>query len=384
MNLPRAFPPLLIFGVVAIALVQPLAWKLAGAESKSFENRPLSPAPRFAVSRLLKASLYDEISQFIEERNPLRWYAVVGVARLRFMLSGEIVNHARSGRVRSGLNGWLFIEESLKQQCWKRSQLMPGLASLKRIQDDLAARGKTMVFTVAPNKAAVYPELLGRTLTKLAECATASRELLTSLLTETGLRTVDALAALNRVRRTEQRQLYSPLDTHWNELGSLYFTTELAKAIPALESHKNNFKLAGVSKRLPDLSRLSGLFFEEQAATLTYDLPGKYSRQGEEIVHGGKGRPYVRQRATSTEMPLDKRKVLILHDSFFYVTWSHIAQYFEDVLYVHWTAFDPETFAKLAMHADIVIIQSVEREVYHRLTTVLPQTPVGTSMQSTP
>lgn len=384
MNLPRALPPLLIFSVVAIALLQPLAWKLAGAESKSFENRPLSPAPKFAVSRLFKASLYDEISQFIEERNPLRWYAVVGVARLRYMLSGEIVNHARSGRVRSGLDGWLFIEESLKQQCWKRSQLMPGLAALKRLQDDLDTQGKTMVFTIAPNKATVYPELLGPTLTKLAECATASRALLTSLMTETGLRTVDALAALNSARRTEQRRLYSPLDTHWNEVGSLYFTTELAKAIPSLQSHENNFKLASVSKRLPDLSRLSGLFFEEQADALTYDLPGKYSRQGEEIAHGGKGRPYVRQRATSTEKPLDKRKVVILHDSFFYVTWSHIAQYFEDVLYVHWTAFDPETFAKLAMHADIVIIQSVEREVYHRLAKVLPQKPIGISLPLKP
>ncbi len=362
------------FALTAVAMLQPLAWRAAGIKPQDLENRPMSSRPKITVDRLLDSTLYESISRYLEDRNPLRWYAVVAQARFRYEVFGTVENYGSSSQVVAGRDGWLFITDSLNQPCWDVEELKRGVSVLRSMQDALSERGKTFVFTVAPNKASIYPEKLAPALVAMSACARQSRDGLDGFIRTSGLtHYIDAFDALQSARKTEQRPLYVPKETHWTDLGSIYFVSQLMRQVFGETRDLTRLRATGSSSPTPDLSRLSGLFIPHTLEHYVHDLGGVVTRQPTTVEHGGEGRPYVRQTSTSNSVPLDHRKVLILHDSFFYISWDHLASFFDDVLYVHWNAFDPAKFGEFARSADIIIVESVEREVYKRLSELKPE-----------
>lgn len=362
------------FALTAAAMLQPLAWRAAGIKPQDLENRPMSARPKITVDRLLDSNLYESISRYLEDRNPLRWYAVVAQARFRYEVFGTVDTAGASNRALAGRDGWLFLKETLDQPCWERTTLQQGIDVLKSMHDALVDRKKTVVFTIAPDQASIYPDKLTPALISLSACARRSRETLHDLIRSSGFtHYVDAFEVLRAARKADQRLLYVPYETHWTDLGSTYFISKLMKQVFGETRDLSRLRSTGTRSDLPDLARFAGLFYRYNFDTYVHDLGGVVTRQPTTIEHGGEGRPYVRQTSTSNTVPLDHRKVLILHDSFFYISWDHLASFFDDVLYVHWNAFDPAKFGEFARSADIIIVESVEREVYKRLSELKPE-----------
>lgn len=357
-----------ILVAAALMVLLPVVWIALRMPVTEFENRPLARFPKPKLSSLKRPHFYEGLTKAIEDRNPLRWYAVVAKTRFQYSLFGTISNPLLPKTVRVGRDGWLFIEEDLAQPCWSPQQILPGLDVARHMEATLATAGKLMLFTVAPNKTTAYSDHLVAGVDEL-RCSSRSRGLLGDLIARSGIRGyVDAFAIISRGRRNDGRLIYSPLDTHWTSLGSAYFVTELAKRMGRPIDEPATFERVRDDRRLPDLSRLSGLFYEEVAEIYRHRLSGSVEITASEVPHIGPGRPYIHQTARPRGLKLDDRKVLVLHDSFFYVSQDQLSSFFDDVLYVHWTAFDPKTFGAMARRADIVIVESVEREMYQRLS----------------
>lgn len=356
-----------ILVLAAIFVLSPLFLFALRMPVSEFENRPLSGFPKMKVSSLKNPGFYEAVTKAIEDRNPLRWYAVVAKSRMQYALFGMISNPLLPKTVRVGRNGWLYIEKDISQPCWIEQQLQPGLDVVEQMEESLTDAGKLFFFTVAPNKSTAYADYLSVS-SKELDCSGKSRALLGELVVRSGIvGYIDAFSIIESRRRNDERYLYSPLDTHWTSLGSAHFVTQLAKILGVPIDEATPLDRVGSDRRLPDLSRLAGLFYEETADIYRHRLAGKVEIARSDIPHEGAGRPYIHLTSKSRGRKLDGRKMLVLHDSFFYVSQDQISALFDDVLYVHWSAFDPKTFGSMARDADIVIVESVEREVFKRL-----------------
>lgn len=366
-----------ILSLVAVLVLSPMILIALGVSVGEFENRPLRKFPQMKVSSLRNPKFYDALTKAIEDRNPLRWYSVVAKSRVQYALFGTVSNPLLPKTVRVGREGWLYIDNDISQPCWNEEQLQSGLDVIRQMEESLTQAGKRFVFTVAPNKATAYADYLSIG-SKDLDCSTRSRTLLGGLIVRSRIAGyIDAFALIERRRRDDGRLLYSPLDTHWTSLGSAHFVTQLAKRLGAAADEATPLDRIGSDRRLPDLSRLAGLFYEEMADIYRHRLAGNVEITRLDVAHEGAGRPYIHQTAKSHGRQLDGRKVLVLHDSFFYVSQDQISTFFEDVLYVHWSAFEPPTFGSLARDADVVIVESVEREVFKRLAAWGPREAAG-------
>jgi hypothetical protein len=66
-----------------------------------------------------------------------------------------------------------------------------------------------------------------------------------------------------------------------------------------------------------------------------------------------------------------------------YVAWDQVSQVFEDTFYMHWDSVTPERFAALASTADVVVIQTVERETFERFKMHFSSEAYGNAVHNT-
>ena len=57
----------------------------------------------------------------------------------------------------------------------------------------------------------------------------------------------------------------------------------------------------------------------------------------------------------------------ILHDSFIYEAWDHLAEYLSQIGYLHWSAFSDSRLQDAVKHSDVIVVQTVQRELVNRM-----------------
>ena len=118
---------------------------------------------------------------------------------------------------------------------------------------------------------------------------------------------------------------------------------------------------------MADLGRMAALYSRRATPIVTFERAAYVSHDREAVPHEPPGRPYVISVSNSTEVELSTKRLLLIHDSYTYVAWDQIAQFFKHVRFVHWDSLTPERLAEFSHDADIVVFQTVEREAYDRL-----------------
>ncbi len=336
---------------------------VGGMRARAFEERPLYEFPEFSAGQLLNPAFYERLNNALTDRNPLREAAVIANARFSQKVFGDI-----SGRqVVKGLDGWIFISQSLTTPCVDSEALERQVGAVERLSRAASAAGAPMLFVVAPNKASVYPEKMSPAARVLGECAARNRETLRSILSQSSLNYSDQWDAMARLRLEHpDMPVYVPDETHWTEYGSAEFVRTIVERF-ANEMEIAPTMLAGAEVRKPDLSRMAGIYAERELPVVKFARPGMHHRNNQELAHQGPGRPFVHVTSSSTEAPLSPRRILFIHDSFMYVAWDQVSQYFSDVLYVHWTALTPDRLSALVREADAIVVETVEREAFARL-----------------
>lgn len=353
---------LAVFALFIGMLLAPFFSYLAGQRAQPFEERALNPIPRLDFSRILDPGYYDELDSGLRDANPLRETAVKMNARFSYSLFGDV----DSSQVVQGKNGWLFFRDTIYEDCKNKEEVQAQVENLEVLGGALTAADKPFLLTITADKAAIFEDQLTRSALELSECRIQNRSNLRVALEQSDLSYFDSWEAMKVLRSQGGIPVYIKDETHWTQFGSAEFIKEVVRMfVPELMSEE--IKLVGEEVITPDLGRMTGLYVPRNVPIVRFERDGTQSRDSIIVEHEGPGRPFVINRAVSKGAPMSSMRVFVLHDSFMYVAWDQLSQFFSDAIYVHWEAITPERFAEIAQAADLVIIQSVERESLDRL-----------------
>ncbi len=133
-----------------------------------------------------------------------------------------------------GRNGWLFdrpsIKDARKNGCSQHDHILQLAQDLEAAARIAEVSGRRFIFSVAPNKATIYPEYLGD-LPRDPDCRKSPYDL---LLAEHQRRPIKGFVPLDRPLRDAKNEislLYDPTATYWNASGATVAAQCLLKRI---------------------------------------------------------------------------------------------------------------------------------------------------------
>lgn len=197
------------------ACLVPSLGMLVLPEEQAAANQTLAQSPSLTTADgTLNGDVLQEITDYTADHFALRQEMITANAALEaavFRVSAE-------EKVTLGRDGWLFYTETLddylRTDPLTQRQLYGAARTLALLTEYAEGRGARLVFTVAPNKASLYPEYLpyvGRPLEGEDDI-----DRLLPLLEQQGVDYVDLFAAF----RGQDEALYYRLDSHWTVRGA--------------------------------------------------------------------------------------------------------------------------------------------------------------------
>ena len=351
-----------LIAALFVAGCGPLSLTLLGVESADIDNSNPPELPGFSVESFLDQSYFQALGDYLIKTNPIRPSAVA----LNASLSYQLFRDSPNPDVGIGGDGWAYFYHSYRMDCEGIPPYEKSASNLKRIGDVMSDHGKRFYFAIAPNKRSIYPEHQSEVIRMLGHCADEdSRRFRELVEDELGDHYVDLFDLLRREKQSGEL-LYSRLDTHWTTWGSRFFVENIVNRIDPDYLVDTDLVLERVSEEQGELARMMALPLIDTRNVFDYRRPGVSQIGNFRVSHSGTGRDYNYFVSQSEEDNLYRGKVLVVHDSFIYYTWSHFSRFFQNTLYVHWSAFTPESVAQLMAAADVVIIETVERETRDR------------------
>lgn len=137
-----------------------------------------------------------------------------------------------SSQIHIGPNGWLFYKGTYQDTAVAVERLRPDMNKLftrmRRLRDNLAARGISLVVVPCPMKTTIYKEELPPLDIKLSEFS-AFDEYVQFLKNEPGIITIDVEHILRDLKK--RMQVYHRTDFHWNDPAGAYALLELLAAM---------------------------------------------------------------------------------------------------------------------------------------------------------
>jgi hypothetical protein len=221
---------------------------LGGRRTELAENRTLAPAPQLGVDRL--ACLPEKFDRYYRDHFGLRNVLI----RVHDLIQVRGLRVYHSDQVAVGTDDWLFfLGDRVREDLQGLDPLSAGeLHTWRQVLEGkqawLAQQGIAYLFVVAPNKESIYPERVPATLRR-PDVQTRLDQLVAHLRTHSSVAVLDLRPALRAARR--ESEVYHPLDTHWNDRGSLVayqaICARLKGHVPAL-----------APLRLADFDRVAG------------------------------------------------------------------------------------------------------------------------------
>ena len=226
------------------------------------EHIGLKP-PRFDARALLNNDYYRSFDQYLNDsfslRDPLlfakRW------------LDYHLFKTTDTAAVHVGRQGWLYsrksIEDFQKKACAEVVLIEQLALDLYAVDQLLSAAGRQFVFAVAPNKSTIYPEYLGFIPTGKS-CGRSRYDLLLGALERYPLKNFVRLDKRLLNAKADDRWLYNPTGTHWNDLGARVVAEAIREQLLQDASHEQAFDHSPNNPGHPvDLTRqMLGLFTE--------------------------------------------------------------------------------------------------------------------------
>lgn len=197
------------------ACLVPSLGMLVLPEEGAAANQALAQPPSLTTADgAFNADVLQEVTDYAADHFALRQQMITANAALEaavFRVSAE-------EKVTLGRDGWLFytqtLDDYLRTGALTQRQLYGAARTLALLTEYAAGRGARLVFTVAPNKASLYPEYLpyvGRPLEGEDDI-----DRLLPLLEQQGVDYVDLFTAF----RGRDEILYYRLDSHWTVRGA--------------------------------------------------------------------------------------------------------------------------------------------------------------------
>lgn len=355
------------------ACTVPLFGMLLGYKNINTEKRPLAKPPVLFSAEGFNDSFPEDAEAYLADHFAFKPQLVTADAVMKKTIFGESV----STQVIVGKDGWLFFEPTLKDYLkvfvLSDNEIYRIAKTLELQKEYLARRDVEFIFTVAPNKASIYPEYM------------PDRYLSVGKLNnfEKLCRQLDAVSFtylnLHRVLKSGDEQLYHKLDSHWNNLGALAvyraIIGEVEKGSPEL-SFPDYADATYTPQKIweGDLSQMLYPALSEKDDQMVYNIEKNYSsarpiRSPEELL-------------INTTSEAGTADLLMFRDSFANALLPFISNSFTSVTY---SRAIPYQYTLLTEDTDVVLFEIVERNIINIIQTapVLPSYTVDAIPQAT-
>jgi hypothetical protein len=163
---------------------------------------------------------------------------------------------------------YLYLRDLNRLRTPKPEQLEAVVKKLKALQDYLHTRGIKFVLVISPNKPSFYPDIVpARYRIADAEQRFDTRTFMTAALQREGVPFIDGFELLKRKESELQVPMFSPIGTHWNEVGGCLVASEILKQAGASEGRAGFECVVTGNHDRPayhdsDLLRLANLWYE--------------------------------------------------------------------------------------------------------------------------
>lgn len=203
---------ILFFVVISI----PSVGMLWNKTTTSKEKKKLASFPSLIKDGSFNQKVFDEFDDYLADHFAYKEKLVTANAILR----SAVFNESAENQVIKGKDGYLFfgtgVENYQGEDVLTNRQVFNATQSLKLIQEYCDSNGIKFAFTIAPNKATLYPNYLPDRYFKRIT-TNNSLEKLTSSLKENNINYVDLVSPF----KNNNEVLYHKLDSHWNNKGAI-------------------------------------------------------------------------------------------------------------------------------------------------------------------
>ena len=355
---------LVVLFVAVIAL--PLAANLAGFDGAGpqAENRELAAFPRVDGSMTSIANAGPQLSAWFNDHFGFRSTLVQWSAALRLF----VLRVAPSSAVVRGADGWFFygddkaIDDYANAEPLTPEAIANWRAAVRAAAHWLDARGIAYVFTIAPDKHAIYGEEMPATIARINEVSRADQ--LFTALQASGF-AVDVRPSLVDAKMRER--IYQQTDTHWNDRGALVAYQRIIAAargrVPRIPPTWTRRDFEPVDQIAPgmDLAGMMGLTRVLREVDLT--LVPRRARRAHVVEPAGVA-PTAEEGYLVTEIDdASLPRAVIFRDSFVSRLVPFLSEHFSRAVYLWQNDFDADVVKR--EHPDVVIQEIVGRHLYN-------------------
>ena len=243
-------------GLVAVAFVLGLAIpgvaEVAGVRPPEVRAEPAASLPALSLTSLLDPKTVAAVDAALARNLPGRDQAIRAYAVLRYRL----LHGSTSPLVVVGQGSWLFFRDEIKPYCPLTADEV--LAQVDRAASATDGAGVAFRFTVAPDKAAIYPDQVMETESTPERCTDRLRAALRAGMAARTGSTVDLWAPILAHARAAAEPIYFDEDTHWTPVGALDAARSLVESLDANVWSEDEITVDGTVPYSMDLARVLG------------------------------------------------------------------------------------------------------------------------------
>lgn len=344
----------LAMGAFLAACLVPSVGMLAVPERSAAANQQLAPPPSLTrEDGSPNLDVFQEVTDYIADHFAFRQELITADAAL----TAAVFHTSAEEDVVLGKDGWLFyaetVDDYLHTAPLSGRQLQAAARTLGLTQEYVQGHNASLLFTVAPNKATVYPEYLPSVGTPLDRESDLDR--LIPLLDAEGV----PYAELREPLQRENTFLYYRLDSHWNTLGAALAQQTL------LQSLDKDFEPFWLSHaQVVTGSHLGDLYEMVYPTGAELDWDAQYDRPFT-FTHTRQPRGPDDQRI-ETENPPKTGSLLMFRDSFGNNLYPFMAEEYGRALFSRSMPYQLGLLEQSG--ADTVVIELVERNLDYLAT----------------
>lgn len=341
--------------VFIFTLIGPnILFYLPNLNLQNTENRVLLEKPKLNLMNI--GQFTQEFDAYYSDNLPFKNKLV----EFNSFIKMNIFNQSPQKYVVKGKNDWLFYNSKFKDDGdtladyqginhYTIEQLEEFKNKILKMQEVCDRNGSDFYLMVAPNKSQIYDEYLPNGYKKINNKSKV--DLLIDYLKEnTNIKIIYPKDELLKYR--DKYQLYYKLDTHWNPLGAYVGYSQIAKSIGNDYTDITKVKVENRETLGGDLANMIGL--NSKLKEREYFVND--NRYNYDLVEQNQN---ILARYKSDNK--NGKKIVCFRDSFFVSVIPHLAQDYEESLFLWQRNFDENIIKN--EKPDVVIMESVERYI---------------------
>ena len=344
----------------------PILAYASGRRGAPVENRPATDFSELSVSW----DGFSTLSKFIGDRIPLRSRAIKSDGWIDQHVFNE--NPAFGGgavpRIIHGKDGYLFLNDDFGMACQSADVIAQIVTGISNFMSVIEKSGRQAIYTVAPNKTTLHPELLPDDQSSMDCLNKYSNGLWEGLSAANIDGYVDLKSALSDAMDQTREPLFLRKDSHWDNAGSAAAAKAVINTLQPGLWDDPAFQYKGLTNYIGDLTFLEGNPVVDQTPLYEVVRPEITAGTPEIWDNGDLTHIYRRYTNTGPAGSLITAKTVIMVDSFGVEAVGRIIPYFADITFVHFDALTADDLISEINQADLVWVMSVERAVGDRFS----------------